>query len=82
MFGKLIGILFSLVGFNYKNKRAKDKELLNKFLEILPANSDSVRFLKDHDMANAVSFSNFQPLNTISEDWMAPDREENNRQRK
>ncbi len=75
MLEALIGTLFSLVGFDYRNKRAKDKELLKRFLEILPSDGDSIRFLKEHDMANTASFSYFQPLNTIREDWMAPDKQ-------
>lgn len=71
----LSGILFTLIGFDYKNKRAKDRELLKLFLNILPSDSDSVLFLKEHDMADTAKFSYFQPLNTIREDWNAPDKE-------
>lgn len=75
MLNWLISPLLSMIGYDYRNKRAKDKELLQKFLEILPSDSDSIRFLKDHDMGDTARFSYFQPLNIINEDWLAADKE-------
>lgn len=75
MLSKFLDMLVSLVSFDYINKRKKDKELLALFLQILPTNSNSVIFLKEHDMGDPMPFSYLQPLNTIRAEWIAPDKE-------
>lgn len=71
----LVTALFSMLGFDYKNKRRKDRELLERFLNVLPSDSDSILFLKDHDMGFSARYAYFSPLNRVREDWMAPDKE-------
>ena len=70
----LVTALFSMLGFDYKNKRRKDRELLERFLNVLPSDSDSILFLKDHDMGFSARYAYFSPLNRVREDWMAPDK--------
>ncbi|WP_370209698.1 hypothetical protein [Alloalcanivorax venustensis] len=70
----LVTALFSMLGFDYKNKRRKDRELLEKFLNILPSDGDSVLFLKKHDMGFAARFDYFKSLNRVRERWLAADR--------
>lgn len=71
----LIGPLLKMIGFDYKNKRAKDKELLEKFLTVLPPDSDSVCMLKDQDMGERIRYSYFRSLNQVSEEWLDVDKE-------
>lgn len=71
----LITAFFSMLGFDYKNKRRKDRDLLERFLQLLPSDGDSVLFLKDHDMGFSARYSYFPPLNRAVEDWMAADKE-------
>lgn len=71
----LLKPVLSMIGFDYKNKRQKDRALLEIFLEILPSDGDSVLFLKEHDMGFSAPYSYFGPLNRIREGWMAPDKE-------
>ena len=71
----LLGPLLSMVGFDYRNKRQKDRTLLEEFLTILPSDSDAVLFLKDHDMGYPAPLSYFRPLHQVADHWRGPDRE-------
>jgi len=71
----LLGPLLSMVGFDYRNKRKKDRALLEEFLTILPSDSDAVLFLKDHDMGCPAPFSYFQLLHQVADHWRGPDKE-------
>lgn len=71
----LIGPLLKMIGFDYKNKRAKDKELLDEFLSVLPSDSGSINMLKDQDMGDCIEYRYFRPLNQVAEDWTGPDKE-------
>jgi len=75
MFDWLLGPLLSMVGFDYRNKRQKDRALLEEFLTILPSDSDAVLFLKDHDMGYPAPLSYFRPLHQVSDYWRGPDKE-------
>ena len=75
MINTILGPLFKMVGYDYKNKRAKDKELLAKFLEVLPSGGDSIVMLKEHDMGDPVEYEFFRPLNEVEACWNAPDKE-------
>ena len=71
----LLGPFLSMVGFDYRNKRQKDRILLEEFLTVLPSESDAVLFLKDHDMGYPVPSSYFRPLHQVVDYWLGPDRE-------
>ncbi len=71
----LLGPLLSMVGFDYRNKRGKDRALLDEFLKILPSDSDAILFLKDHDMGFPAPLSYFRPLHQVADHWLGPDRE-------
>lgn len=71
----LLGPLLSMVGFNYRDKRQKDRVLLEEFLAILPSDGDAVLFLKDHDMGYPAPLSYFRPLHQVADHWRGPDRE-------
>jgi hypothetical protein len=71
----ILGPLLKMVGFDYKNKRAKDRVLLSEFLEILPVNGDSIDLLKNHDMGDPVPVEHIRPLNHLSGIWNLPDKE-------
>lgn len=74
MVGEILGPLLKMIGYDYKNKRAKDKELLTKFLETLPSDSASINMLKDTDMGEPIFSEHFGPLNSIVELWERPDK--------
>ena len=75
MLNSFLGMLLSLIGFDYRNKRQKDRTLLEKFLEVLPSDSDVVQFLKKHDMGYSVELSYLLLLGQIKDQWRAPDKE-------
>ena len=67
--------LLKMIGFDYKNKRAKDRALLEQFLELLPSDSDTIYMLKETDMGSLIPRSYFTPLYYLQKDWHAPDKE-------
>ncbi|MCD8558173.1 MAG: hypothetical protein LRY75_04945 [Shewanella xiamenensis] len=71
----ILGPLLKIVGFDYKNKRAKDKELLTKFLEVLPPDSGAIEMLRNTDMGDPIFYDNFKPLNLVADAWSGPDKE-------
>lgn len=70
----LLGPLLKMIGFDYKNKRAKDKALIEEFLNLLPSDGGSINMLKDADMGNSLNYQYFGPLNDVTENWYAPDK--------
>ncbi|WP_075188415.1 hypothetical protein [Teredinibacter haidensis] len=71
----LLGSFSKLVGFDYKNKRQKDRLLLSEFLELLPSDGPSIRMLRDTDMADAIPQRLFTPFYQLREDWFEADKE-------
>ena len=71
----LLGPAFKMIGFDYKNKRAKDKVLLEQLLEILPSDSCSIEMIKNTDMGTSIPSKNFVPLENVADLWEAPDKD-------
>ena len=71
---ELLNILLKLVGFDYQNKRAKDKILLEQLLELLPTDSAAINLLKYHDIGAPIHHATFTPLDNFSDLWDAPDK--------
>ena len=67
--------LLKMIGFDYKNKRAKDEELLTEILTLLPFDGNSIDLLKNHDMGDPIPFEYFSSLNRVKELWLEPDKE-------
>ena len=63
-----------MLGFDYKNKRVKDRVLLEEFLLIVPSDSASIMLLKNRDIAVPIYHQVFTPLDNIADLWDAPDK--------
>lgn len=70
----LLNPLFKMLGFDYKNKRVKDRVLLEEFLLIVPSDSASIMLLKNRDIAVPIYHQVFTPLDNIADLWDAPDK--------
>lgn len=74
MISELLSVLLKLVGFDYQNKRAKDKVLLEEFLSVLPTNSSAIDLLRLKDVGAPIHHQCFTPLDNVADLWMAPDK--------
>ena len=70
----ILSPLLKIIGFDYKNKRAKDRVLLEQFLEFLSPDSDTIRMLKSTDMGDSIPRNYFTPLYHLQR-WRDSDKE-------
>ena len=71
----MIEHLFEMIGYDYKNKREKDRVLLEEFLHILPSDSVAIETLRQKDMGDWISIECFKSIDIIADLWDSSDKE-------
>ena len=60
---------------SFGHLREVDRELFQKFMSELPAESDAVQFLKNHSMGATFFREQLKPLRDFDHYWASPDRQ-------
>lgn len=67
--------IIKLITFGLMEPRRKDAALFLEFTKSLDPDSDSIEFLRDHDLGDPFSPSVLFPLNNIRDNWRNSHRE-------